>query len=64
MEEGGDPLPHLSALDPILAELAELETSVKKAPKEEVEDARCGSHHKLSNVGQIDHDIDHVGQIR
>lgn len=40
MEEGGDPLPHLSALDPLLAELTELEERVKKAPKEEVEDAR------------------------
>lgn len=41
LEEGGDPLPHLSALDPLLAELTELETRVKKAPKEDLEDARC-----------------------
>lgn len=40
IEEGGDPVPHLEALDPILAELTELETRVKKAPTEEVDDAR------------------------
>lgn len=42
IEEGGDPVPHLEALDPILAELKELEAKVKKAPTEEVDDARCG----------------------
>eukprot|EP00752_Nemacystus_decipiens_P006633 g5963.t1 len=41
IEEGGDPVPHLEALDPILSELTELETRVKKAPKEEVDDARA-----------------------
>lgn len=41
IEEGGDPVPHLEALDPILAELTELEARVKKAPTEEVDDARC-----------------------
>ncbi|CAM9851988.1 unnamed protein product, partial [Ectocarpus sp. 4 AP-2014] len=41
LEEGGDPVPHLEALDPILAELRELETTVKKAPTEEVDDARA-----------------------
>lgn len=40
IEEGGDPVPHLEALDPILAELKELESKVKKAPTEEVDDAR------------------------
>lgn len=44
IEEGGDPVPHLDALDPILAELTELETRVKKAPTEEVDDARCVPH--------------------
>ncbi|CAM9398169.1 unnamed protein product [Pylaiella littoralis] len=39
IEEGGDPVPHLEALDPILAELKELESQVKKAPTEEVDDA-------------------------
>ena len=42
IEEGGDPVPHLEALDPILGELTELETRVKKAPTDEVDDARCG----------------------
>ena len=41
IEEGGDPVPHLEALDPILGELTELETRVKKAPTDEVDDARC-----------------------
>eukprot|EP00903_Cladosiphon_okamuranus_P009465 g9021.t2 len=41
IEEGGDPVPHLEALDPILDELKELETRVKKAPTEEVDDARA-----------------------
>lgn len=40
LEEGGDPVPHLAIIDPILDELAELEMRVKKMPTGEVEDAR------------------------
>lgn len=43
LEEGGDPVPHLNALDPLLAELSELETTVKKMPQDEVQDARLVS---------------------
>lgn len=40
LEEGGDPVPHLAIIDPILEELAELGTRVKKMPTGEVDDAR------------------------
>lgn len=40
LDEGSDPLPHLAVLDPLLAELTDLEKIVKKASSEELEDAR------------------------
>lgn len=40
LEEGGDPVPHLEALDPLLAELTALEKTVKKSSMREVDDAR------------------------